>query len=647
MFRHSFLAAMPKWVPPVLILLLASFLRWHGLAAMESMLMYDEAYNLWDALLLIESPRLTPFIPHNFGRESGWHYFLIPFLLTLGVRPLVAHFAASLVGILTVAAVYRLGKELFNRETAVWSALALTVLYIHIHLSHIGLRAILYPLVGTLAITALLYAHRKNATRSWLMGGFWLGILMYTYFSARLWLAYVGLWLLFVWLRHSRQRLGATLAVGLTSLIALPQLIYTLRYPAESIGRMGGVATTDLQPLIANVVAWLSAWTIAGDANADMNLSYRPILDTVLAVIFLAGLAAWLWRPTAKVAFWVLGLGLISLLPSVLSDFPPNHLRAIGLVVPTALLLGLGMSAIQQQVSARLPALARYGPLLGLACFAWAGFNSYTDFNHWLAAGRVESGMEMYINESVLWLDENLPDDERAVYFSPFSPYHPNIAILRYRLEPRVVSGFVASRCLIVPDEPALLVNVPAFQHAFTDWFGGWADLTRLYQSDHLLNERPLYEIYEMQPALAHPLSLPAESPVFNDGVQVQFGPVPEQVAAGETIPVVLALRAHTPQPKIYSAFIHLHGDPSPYEGGEMWANSSEWLCQSHPAPEWRADELIVQNIFLTIPPETPPGQYEVALGLFESPNGPRLTLTAPHTNENNYFVISTVQVVE
>lgn len=633
-------------IPLVFILLLAAFLRWHGLATMESMLMYDEAYNLWDALDLIKSPRLTPFIPNNFGRESGWHYFLIPFLLTLGIRPLVAHFAASVVGIMTVAAVYRLGKEMFDRETAVWSAFALTVLYPHVHLSHIGLRAILYPLVGALAIMVLKHAQRTHSMRSWFVGGFWLGLLMYTYFSAKLWIIYVGLWLGFVWLRDKRQRWGVTLTVGLTSLIALPQLIYAWRFPDESFGRVGGVATTSLTPLMTNVTAWLNAWTGAGDINAGNNLAARPILDPILTILFLAGLAAWVFRPQAKTAYWVFSLGVVSLLPSILSDFAPNHLRAIGVFIPVAFLLGMGMSALQKLLSARLPGVAGYVPLMGVVCFAAAGAISYADFTEWLTYGRVPSSMEMYINESVIWLENHLPDDDRRpVYFSPFSPYHPNVAILRYRMSPRVVGGFVAADCLVIPDEPALLVNVPNFQPNVAELFTGWAEPAILHQAEQMLNASPLYEVWALQPNVTTPLSSPDDSPIFNDGVQVQFGPLPDSISAGETIPVVLALRSLTPQNKVYSAFVHLYGDPSPYEGGPVWANSSEWLCQSYPAPEWREDELIVQTFMLTIPSETPAGPYEVVIGLFESPNGARLPLTSPDTDVDNYFVMGTVWV--
>ena len=106
--------------------------------------MYDEAFNALDALDLLHNPRLTPFLLASGGRE--WlAVCLTPFIAAFGMQPFALRFAATLIGVLTLAAVYRLGTELVNRQTGLWSAAALAVLYWHVHLSHIALRAITMP----------------------------------------------------------------------------------------------------------------------------------------------------------------------------------------------------------------------------------------------------------------------------------------------------------------------------------------------------------------------------------------------------------------------------------------------------------------------------------------------------------------------
>jgi 4-amino-4-deoxy-L-arabinose transferase-like glycosyltransferase len=127
----------------VAIILWGASLRWAQLSAMTDMLNSDEAANGLDALSLIQSPRLVPFFSSYTGRESGWHYWLMPFLLAFGLRPLAIRLAATMIGILTLAAMYSLSKELLPRRAAVWTTAGLAILYWHIQFSPIGFRAIL------------------------------------------------------------------------------------------------------------------------------------------------------------------------------------------------------------------------------------------------------------------------------------------------------------------------------------------------------------------------------------------------------------------------------------------------------------------------------------------------------------------------
>jgi hypothetical protein len=113
----------------VVILLLGAFLRWAYLSSMQEMLNTDEAANGLDALSLITSPRLTLFFSSYTGRESGWHYWLTPFLLAVGIRPIALRLAATAAGILTLAASYMMNKEVFPKRAALWSMAGLAVYY--------------------------------------------------------------------------------------------------------------------------------------------------------------------------------------------------------------------------------------------------------------------------------------------------------------------------------------------------------------------------------------------------------------------------------------------------------------------------------------------------------------------------------------
>ncbi len=163
---------------------------------------------------LIQNPRLTPFfqlIPdEKVAGTTGLSHFA-----RLCLRPLPSP-GATMIGCLTLAAIYALGRELLPRRAA---GPGLAVLYWHVHLP-IGW---LMPLVGSLAM-AWLRAYRTNRTAvGWAQGC--VGLLVH--FSARLWLGYTGLLLVYWGVREADKRRGILLAGAVTAVVALPLFLYT------------------------------------------------------------------------------------------------------------------------------------------------------------------------------------------------------------------------------------------------------------------------------------------------------------------------------------------------------------------------------------------------------------------------------------
>ena len=93
------------------ILLLAAALRWAALPEMADMLGFDESAYAADAAAWLASPRPTPFFPANNGREGGWIYLLAAFMAGAGYSPFIARLAAGFLGVLAVAATYRLAER--------------------------------------------------------------------------------------------------------------------------------------------------------------------------------------------------------------------------------------------------------------------------------------------------------------------------------------------------------------------------------------------------------------------------------------------------------------------------------------------------------------------------------------------------------
>jgi hypothetical protein len=135
------------------------------------------------------------------------------------------------------------------------------------------------------------------------------------------------------------------------------------------------------------------------------------------------------------------------------------------------------------------------------------------------------------------------------------------------------------------------------------------------------------------------------DAPTYGDALDIRYGSLSESARAGDTIPVTLAFRALSPLPLVYSAFIHVYDDTPPEDGGVIWTQSDSQLCEQYPTPLWQPGETIIQTFDLAIPAEMPPGSYTLNVGIYESPVGPRISLTGPITNHENYFELGQLEI--
>ncbi|MFN3763554.1 MAG: hypothetical protein ACK4WK_10190, partial [Anaerolineae bacterium] len=399
------------------VLLAGALLRWSPIGPLSDMLSYDEAYYGLDTLSLIESPRLTPFLPANLGRQSLWCYVLMPFVALFGAHPFALRLAAGFVGILTAAAVYRLGKETLSPQAARWALLAFCVAGWPVHQSGLGMRAILWPLIGALAFAALLQARRTDRIALWIEAGIWVGLLWYTYFSALLWILY-AMALLIGWLfGKTARRRGMGIALAVSALVALPMLVYGYHHPQDVLGRPQGVRVSNPAELANTAQAWARVWFSPSDDPGRYNPLF-PVVDAGLTAFFVTGLLALRWAVRRKwQTIWLLGLIPVSLLPSLLSRDAPHFLRAAGLTVPVAIIAGAGAWGLEQLLRRlRLRALPT---LLPLALMLLTAVTTARGTVRWLHHPYVFLLMEQHVNQGANFIRATVPEDT-PVYFSPF-----------------------------------------------------------------------------------------------------------------------------------------------------------------------------------------------------------------------------------
>jgi mannosyltransferase len=90
------------------------------------------------------------------------------------------------------------------------------------------------------------------------------------------------------------------------------------------------------------------------------------------------------------------------------------------------------------------------------------------------------------------------------------------------------------------------------------------------------------------------------------------------QVAPGETLQLTLHWQTTAPIAKNYKVFTHLIGAMNPATQSPVWAQmDSEPVGGSRPTSTWQVGEAIDDRYGLLVPPNTPPGEYTLEVGMY------------------------------
>src|SRR5690606_16063121 len=132
------------WALLLIVLAVAVLLRLWALDVAPPGLYRDEASNGLDALGVLQGNHAVYFTANN-GREPVYIYLAALAISLLGRTVIAVRVAAALVGALTTIPVYLLGRSWFGQRVALFAAWLWAVTLWPMHLSRIGLRAILLP----------------------------------------------------------------------------------------------------------------------------------------------------------------------------------------------------------------------------------------------------------------------------------------------------------------------------------------------------------------------------------------------------------------------------------------------------------------------------------------------------------------------
>jgi hypothetical protein len=107
------------------------------------------------------------------------------------------------------------------------------------------------------------------------------------------------------------------------------------------------------------------------------------------------------------------------------------------------------------------------------------------------------------------------------------------------------------------------------------------------------------------------------------------FGLEPaDTVQAGKPLAVDLHWLALERLDKDYTVFVQLIGGYNPATGGPIWAQDDSWpLAGGHPTTRWLPGQVVVDRHVLDVPEGTPPGVYQLYVGLYDALTGERLSV--------------------
>jgi hypothetical protein len=588
----------------------------------------------------------------------------------LGPTPFAIRLVPALAGVLAVFMTYMAAAVLLGRGQRtgegdryeawipLFAAFMMAIFYPAVTFSRFGVRAMVFVPVSTAVVYFFWRGIRSVDQRLrddtdqpftafnvelgtfvpvwFIMAGFFLGLGLYTYAAARFFpLLFVAFVILWFWRdRETMRRQWLNIAVmALTAfLVALPLLLFFLRYPyfinfRSRVVANRGAGTYPGQPWLTwlnNVRRVLVGLVWQGETNLRHNLPGRPFLDPPQTFFILLGfihvVQQRLRRHHVFLALWF----LIMLLPSLLSGNAPHFGRMIGAAPPTAMLAALGADWLARTIGGRL--------------------SRQDDVDQTLQdTGRRRFGIGFWVLVP-LFLISGLITFQN--YFQQYAS-HPGLDTTFY------VSDWELGQYAANLPEDTITYLTPTQEQMATIYFalgGQLEQLRSFYSPDSLI---PVGEAGQATAFLVRPLAEPALGRLTAVFPQKEIQLTDQDFTAflvdanapwtqpqyssdaswggaislvgwsaqqnGTQLHVTLYWRANVNMARSYTAFVHL------IDTEDNLVTQLDRLPEGYPTTDWQPGEMVVDTYALDLPPDMQAGQYFVQSGFYHLPSDERL----------------------
>lgn len=344
-----------------LIFLLGVFLRLYKIDSIPPGLHGDEAQSGLEATKILKGAPYSPYSPEVYGQTTFYFYLVALIFKLFKISATSIRLTSAIIGILTIPLFYLLTRYLFNKQTALLSTFFLAVSRWHIHLSRLGLMAIMTTLFQAGTFLFLLKGLKTKKIENFLLAGIFLSLGLNSYMAFRFVPFILLFFLIFVFFQEKslikKNVVGLSLFFMVAVFISLPLSIYTVKNWNIFMGRMKSISIFSNYPLIKipsvilkNLRGAILMFHIRGSTWPHKNLPGAPMLDPITGAVFLVGLALAFKRIKKPIYFLLLINLLVMLAISVFSEsvYPPagDPIRSNGVIITVFTLAGVGAYAL-------------------------------------------------------------------------------------------------------------------------------------------------------------------------------------------------------------------------------------------------------------------------------------------------------------
>jgi hypothetical protein len=546
-----------------------------------------------------------------------YHVLLFAMRRLIGETPFALRYLSVICGVIVSAMVYRTGRELGGRKLGMWS---LAVAAVSPFLVYYSQEARMYgpALVGTsgsLLFFVILFKQTRQGHKPplthWLLYGLFslIGVLSHYHAFAMLvaQAVFITGWSLLAG-RGFWQRLRPWLLawIGMAALF-LPWLWVHSRF-------LGGKASARFDELTIAKFAEIVERTLVSFGigttvdSAESRLSWLIILIALLGIFFLWRAKRW----TAALLVTILAVGFLFgwLVNPIMPFFYERYLLVI---MPAFVLL----------VGAGVAGFGRKHPTLSLIPFAAVLLVSFVSLQNYFFDDTYAKGG---YGDLMALIDAQQQPNDLILLNNPLQE-----SLYDYYGPDEVAADMIPRDRIIDDAESYFAEATDGFRRVWLVEHGNSAEYDPERKANAWLAENGSFAYFQSYPGSQLSLYVLGAPETATNALDVQLGDAirltgysleSTQLPAGQPLLLTLFWQATAPIEHNYTVFVHLLD-----QNGQLVAQTDgQPGGGARPTSSWQSAETIRDSYAVTIPPETPTGDYALQIGMYLWPELTRLT---------------------